>query len=451
MGPSRSARSDTDARTAASARSTGLGAWPRRAARLALDGHLRAPQQALRGRRRALALILLGVRRCHKTENDSSQGRRNQPDQVGAALDPHLLVSPWSQHCHWPLPPSIRRSCLVLGLSSGRGNSPSKRHVRVVGPDRVSGRRNEFGPGAVAVRHGRHLGGASADCAREIDELEVDARHQVGHQGDGLAAGRRKHGRRGGHEACGRCAPRRDRRRSLVEPDEHDIEVDAWATRRPGDGRACRRPRRPVWSSQSVSLSVRLSGKLEHEDADRRATPCPDCFASGCAVRADGLGVCALGRAAGLVLDRGLRAVQKARMPAASIAAPGLWRLRRAPRDRANDGERPGDQSARHGLVRRRPVVADAGLDHQRHRRAWRRLPSPCGSTSWSCRSPSRAPRTPVRRAPAAACAPLSPASASAAGMRTMARLMMSAAPPWIGALIAGALGEGAHAPGSCR
>ena len=80
------------------------------------------------------------------------------------------------------------------------------------------------------------------------------------------------------------------------------------------------------------------------------------------------------------------------------------------------------------GRGRRRPPAA---------RRDGRPAPSPCGSARRSARSRPRAPRTPARRGPGAACARRGWSCASARSARIIARFMMSAAEPWIGALIA--------------
>ena len=89
------------------------------------------------------------------------------------------------------------------------------------------------------------------------------------------------------------------------------------------------------------------------------------------------------------------------------------------------------------------PVVGGLGVDVDRHRQRHGRLgapsPSPrCNDLQGLGDLGLARPRTPVRRAPAAACArDLGPLASSAPGMRIMARRMMSAAEPWIGALIA--------------
>src|SRR5215510_2094286 len=76
-----------------------------------------------------------------------------------------------------------------VGLVLGQRRFALEGHVAVVGPD---GRRPQEGvrSGAAAIRHGRDLGDGRR-IAAEVDDLEIDALHQVGHQGDGLAPGGR--------------------------------------------------------------------------------------------------------------------------------------------------------------------------------------------------------------------------------------------------------------------
>ena len=115
--------------------------------------------------------------------------------------------------------------------------------------------------------------------------------------------------------------------------------------------------------------------------------------------------------------------------PTLSIAAPD--RRRRSP-----------ECAMPAASMRRAPARAGADLDAERHVELDRRLggasPSRARSPAWPPRPRPRALRTPVRHGPGAACARRSARRRPAPGsIRAIARLMMSALVPWIGALIA--------------
>ena len=232
-------------------------------------------------------------------------------------------------------------------------------------PRPALGRRNELGP--APAQSG--IVDTSSDLRRiggHVDDVEVHARHQIGQQGDGLAARWRQH-RRGRHAGRATVALRDQVGHAVfVETDSHDVV----AKRRP----PCRQSVLAESIGLAGSLVVAVGDlqcpvvlQLELQDGTVAQRPVGDRGHDG---RFSPVG--RLGAFAAPCNMAGSRSSFSSPTAGPSTALPCAARGLRLGRRRDETGQR----TARTGrsidalivLVRRRPVVADAGIDDQRHR-----------------------------------------------------------------------------------
>ena len=203
--------------------------------------------------------------------------------------------------------------------------------------------------------------------------LRSHAVHQIGQQGDGMAARRRQHRRGSDRVSCGRRAPRSGRPRCLRRD------------RPPRRSRRCVRPpaasrwmressaSQALGSSQSVIFSVRLSCSLSFRMGPSRKARSATAgqrrrFESG--RPASRLGVVATR----LVLDRHLRAPQQA-LRGHCRAASAVLRLRRRGTEQDRTREDWPQHRRSHGPSAPPPSCRRRRCRRPAAPRAWRRPP----------------------------------------------------------------------------